>query len=111
QSARAQQEFVDSIRSMLVDLDSSIQFPPINQVIQKSIPFCTGNSINDSLTSGLKQLISEDYIYSGGLQQSVSPHLIRKYAPFLIRLSECIGQNDNEVNLPGNMLRVGLSMI
>jgi CHAT domain-containing protein len=110
-SARAQQEFIDSIHSMLVDLDSSIQFPPINQVLRKYIPFCAGNSINDSLTTGLKQLISEDYIFSGGLQQSVSPHLIRKYAPFLIRLSECIAQNDNELNRPGNMLRVGLSMI
>src|SRR5689334_2997942 len=84
--AKAQTEFIDSIRNMLVDLDSSIQHKPINYLLKQSIPYCEGGYMGDSLVFALGKLISEEYIYSGGLQQAVSPHLISKYASFLMRV-------------------------
>jgi len=111
QPAKAQQVFIDSIRNMLVDLDSSIQFRPVNQLLNKSIPYCTGISMSDSLTAALKQLISEDYIYASGLHQAVSPHLITRYSAFLIRLCEYIAQTDNEEYRSHNLLRLAMAMI
>jgi CHAT domain-containing protein len=101
--AKAQAEFIDSIRNMLVDLDSNIQHKPINQLLQQSILYCTGQSLSDSLTRSLNKLLSEDYVYSGGLQQAVSPHLITKYATFLLRIAESVAQKD--------MAHLGLSLI
>jgi hypothetical protein len=63
---KAQQTFIDSIRNMLVDLNEQIQFTPINQLLQHSIPFSTGDTMNDSLAATLKQLISDDCIFQEG---------------------------------------------
>src|SRR6476620_11414837 len=104
--AKAQKEFIDSIRNMLVDLDSSIQFEPINGLLKKTIPYCTGDSLNDSLTKSLNLLISEDYIYMEGLRQAVSPHLVRKYATFFVRISRSFAQLDSL-----NTESLGIAMI
>ena len=103
----AQNVFVDSIHSMLVDLDTSIQYEPINRLLRLSIPLCTGEKVNDSLRTNLKQLISEDYILSTGLRQAVSPHLITKYNPFIRRLSFYIAETEAEDSID-NMLRVSI---
>jgi CHAT domain-containing protein len=109
--ANSQEQFIDSIRTMLIDLDSSIQFAPINLIVKHSIPFCAGKAINDTLTMDLKSLLSEDYIYSSGLKQAVSPHLLTRYSTFLIRISVAISENDNHENDIDNTLRVGMCML
>jgi CHAT domain-containing protein/tetratricopeptide (TPR) repeat protein len=96
---------------MLSDLDTSIQFAPINQLVKLSISHCTGTSMNDSLMMLLKKLISEDHIYAGGLQQAVSPHLMTKYSTFLVRICEYILQNDRADNYADNIMSVGVAMI
>jgi len=109
-NAMAQKVFVDSIHSMLVDLDSSIQYEPINGLLQLSIPLCTGEKVNDSLRANLKQLISEDYILSTGLRQAVSPHLITKYIFFIRRVSFYIAETETGDNTD-NMKRVAIVLI
>ena len=106
----SQKVLVDSIQSMLVDLDSSIQYAPINGLLQLSIPLCTGEKVNDSLRANLKQLISEDYILSTGLRQAVSPHLITKYIPFIRRLSFYITETEDGDN-PDNLMRIAIVLI
>jgi CHAT domain-containing protein len=111
-NALAQQGFVDSIRNMLTDLDSSIHFAPINNLLKHAIPFCYSETVNDSLRKNLKTIISEDYILLAGLKQAVSPHLLTKYFPLLLRISRFIldteggSENaDNELRLVSVLVR------
>src|SRR4026207_183583 len=103
----AQKLFVDSIHNMLVDIDSSIQFEPINNLLEHSILLCSGEKVNDSLRTNLKQLISEDYILITGLRQAVSPHIISKYYSFIRRLAFYIAETETGDNTD-NMLRVAI---
>lgn len=105
-SVNSQQTFIDSIRSMLVDLDTSVQFARINALVKKTIPICTGTSINDQLADALRLLMTEDYIYATGLQQAVSPHLITRYSKFLAKIAESI--RDARGNSENVMLGVAL---
>lgn len=83
---KAQSNFIDSIRNMLLDLDEQIQYAPINQLLTQAIPYCTGDSINDSLAVFLKDFFSEEYFFKGGMLQPVSPHLLQKYKLFIRRV-------------------------
>src|SRR6478735_708433 len=78
-TAKAQREFIDSINNMLVDLNKQVQYQPINQLLQQNIHHCSGDTMNDSLTAGLKQLFSDDYFFKHSILQPVSSHLCLKY--------------------------------
>jgi CHAT domain-containing protein/Tfp pilus assembly protein PilF len=108
--AKSQTVFADSIRSMLIDLDSSIQYVPINKLLKQSIAYCNGVQINDSLRTALKQLLSEDYLLLTGLRQAVSPHLITRYTPLFRRISFYIAETENNDNA-GNLMRVAMVLI
>src|SRR6476661_2561939 len=81
QSATAQTAFIDSIRTMLLDLDSSIQHPQLNSLLKHTISYCSGDCMNDTLRDCMGTLISEEYLLEKSLRQPVSPHLLKKYLP------------------------------
>ncbi len=85
---KAQREFIDSIRNMLVDLNNDIQTPPVNSKIQHAIPFCTGDIMNDSLETTLKEIISERCIFAQNLLQPVSEHVLLRHIQFIQRIMQ-----------------------
>lgn len=95
---------IDSIRNMLFDLDSSIQYPPVNELIKKTVSYADGGEISDSLRLLLRELISEDNFLYAGLRQTVSPHLITKYISFLQRLAEYFSETGREGEYSANMI-------
>jgi tetratricopeptide (TPR) repeat protein len=107
--AKTQQAFTDSIRNMLVDLDEQIQYEPINQLLQNTIPFCRGDTVNDSLKILLKLFFSDDYFYKQGLLQSVSSHLRKKYDSFIMRIITYVLQTDPDSLYQENMLSLGFA--
>ena len=84
--AKAQESFIDSIHAMLVDLNEQVHYTPIKDFISHITPFATGSTMNDSLQVGLAKLLSDDYLYMGGLLQPVCPCLHRKYHLFAKRI-------------------------
>lgn len=110
-TAKAQREFIDSIRNMLTDLDAQIQYEPINQLLRHSIPFCTGDTMNDSLTAALKELISEEYIFKNNFLQPVSRHLIIKYFSFLERIAQYFVKTGPPELFSQNIMRLAITEI
>jgi CHAT domain-containing protein len=108
---KTQHVFIDSIRNMLTDLDSSIQYAPINKLILSSIPLCKGDNMNVQLTSALKNLISEDHILLVGLVQAVSPHLLNKYFPFIRRLAQYFTDNGTADQYQENIMRMVMVLL
>ena len=109
--AKAQQGFIDSIRNMLIDLNEQVQFAPVNQLLQQNISFCTADTINDSLAASLKKLISPEYILQEGILQPVSPHLLRKYDLFILRIAGYFLEKATAESYNRDMMRVAIARI
>src|SRR5882672_11592932 len=110
-NAKAQREFIDSIRNMLVDLNTQVQYQPINQLLQQTIPYCTGDTMNDSLAAGLKQLFSGDYFFRLNTQQPVSSHLYIKYDLFIQRITAYFAATGNATEYQENIMRMAVAKI
>ena len=103
-TAQGQKPFIDSIRNMLEDLNNQIQHSPINHFIYHITPFCKGDSMNDSLEAGLKELFSENYLYHAMLLQPVSQHLLTKYSQFNLHIATYITERSRGEDSIKNML-------
>jgi CHAT domain-containing protein/Tfp pilus assembly protein PilF len=110
-ATKAQREFIDSIHNMLIDLNEQIQYAPINRLLQQTIPYCTGNTINDSLAAGLKRLFSDDYLFRQGIIQPVSNHLYGKYTLFIQRITAYLAETGNATDHQENMMRMAFVKI
>ncbi len=110
-TAKAQKEFIDSIRHMLTDLNEQVQFAPINQLLQQVIPYSTGDAMNNSLAGGLKQLFSQYYIFKQDILQAVSPHLYIKYGVFIQRVMSFFLETEDTAEYTENMMRLAFVKI
>jgi hypothetical protein len=110
-TAKAQREFIDSIHNMLIDLNEQIQYQPINQLLQQTIPYCTGDTMNDSLAAGLKQLFSDYYFFRHSILQPVSSHLYLKYDLFIQRITAYFAATGNATEYQENIMRMAVAKI
>ena len=110
-TAKAQREFIDSIHNMLIDLNEQIQYQPINQLLQRTISYCTGDTMNNSLEAGLKQLFSDDYFFRHSILQPVSSHLCLKYDLFIQRITAWFAATGNATEYQENIMRMAVAKI
>lgn len=109
--AKTQQAFIDSIRTMLVDLDTQIQYKPINQLLQKAIPFCTGAVMNDSLNAYIHLFVSKKLFLRGEMLQPVSENVTIKYSPFILRIISYCTATEDTSRYQENMLWMAIACL
>jgi CHAT domain-containing protein/tetratricopeptide (TPR) repeat protein len=109
--ANAQKEFIDSIHNMLVDLNEQIQYAPINQVLQKTIPFSSDTTMNDSLEVCLRRLFSTPYFFREGQLQPVPDYLRTKYVYFIFRIISFFSTQESDSRYAENMMWMAIAKI